>query len=513
MKEFIFSFMVLLTCATVNVAFPRANYTILRNEILEYEQRLMIGANLTLNDIERAANKVLMKVKKEELNAGFKNLSRYAPARNFLAVKEDIERSKVFHLLRRMPKGAVLHVHDTALVSGNYLYHNITFRDNLYVCIDKGVINLHFFRVPDKSCSWELLKKVREDPERAEKVNKMIRQRMSMECDDPASAYVDVNKAWDKFVNIFSFITPLLTYKPIYEDHFLRGLEELYEDNVMYLELRTTLPTLYDFDGTKYKPEDLVDIYQSLTQRFKEKHPDFIGVRVIYAPTRAAGRKEAEYYIKTMKRLKTLYPNFMAGFDLVGQEDLGRTLEYFADLLKNIGERNINFFFHAGETNWLGTSTDENLVDAILLNTKRIGHGYALPSHPFLLELAKKMDIAIEVNPISNQVLRLVDDLRNHAARPLFSEGYPVVVSNDDPGLWGARALSYDFYEAFMALMSVHADLRSLKQLAWNSLSYSTLNNSETQKALDIWERKWHTFVKDIAYDNSQLNRQRTTTT
>lgn len=123
------------------------------------------------------------------------------------------------------------------------------------------------------------------------------------------------------------------------------------------------------------------------------------------------------------------------------------------------------------------------------------------------------MDIAIEVNPISNQVLRLVDDLRNHAVRPLFSEGYPVVVSNDDPGLWGARALSYDFYEAFMALMSVHADLRSLKQLAWNSLSYSTLNNSETQKALDIWERKWHTFVKDIAYDNSQLNRQRTTTT
>lgn len=70
MKEFIFSFMVLLTCATVNVALPRANYTILRNEILEYEQRLMIGANLTLNDIERAANKVLMKVKKEELNAG-----------------------------------------------------------------------------------------------------------------------------------------------------------------------------------------------------------------------------------------------------------------------------------------------------------------------------------------------------------------------------------------------------------------------------------------------------------
>ena len=193
-----------------------------------------------------------------------------------------------------------------------------------------------------------------------------------------------------------------------------------------------------------------------------------------------------------------LYPNFVAGFDLVGQEDLGHTLEYFVDLLKTVEEHNITFFFHAGETNWLGASTDENLVDAILLNTKRIGHGYALTSHPFLLELVRKMNIAIEVNPISNQILKLVDDLRNHAAKPLFSGGYPVVISNDDPGLWGAKGLSYDFYEGFMALMSMHADLRSLKQLAWNSLVYSTLHDSEIQKAIHIWEGKWQTFIKDI---------------
>lgn len=96
---------------------------------------------------------------------------------------------------------------------------------------------------------------------------------------------------------------------------------------------------------------------------------------MIYAPARSADHKTAEYYIKTLKRLKMLYPNFVAGFDLVGQEDLGHTLEYFVDLLKTVEGHNITFFFHAGETNWLGASTDENLVDAILLNTKRIGHG------------------------------------------------------------------------------------------------------------------------------------------
>lgn len=49
-------------------------------------------------------------------------------------------------------------------------------------------------------------------------------------------------------------------------------------------------------------------------------------------------------------------------------------------------------------------STDENILFAILLNTTRIGHAFALTKHPRLMAMVKKRDIAIEVNPISNQV-------------------------------------------------------------------------------------------------------------
>lgn len=115
---------------------------------------------------------------------------------------------------------------------------------------------------------------------------------------------------------------------------------------------------------------------------------------------------------------------------------------------------------------------DYNLIDAILLNTTRIGHGYALLKHPILWNVVRKLDIAIEVSPISNQVLHLVLDLRNHPGGFFMSENIPIVITNDDPGFWGAKGLSYDFYYAIMSLAANYAGLETLKTLVYNSIRY-----------------------------------------
>lgn len=89
---------------------------------------------------------------------------------------------------------------------------------------------------------------------------------------------------------------------------------------------------------------------------------------------RSVNTEKLEDYLETLTELRKAYPNFVVGFDLVGQEDKGKPLTEFADKLNSV-DRDVRFFFHAGETNWNGQSTDLNLFDAFLLNTKRIGHG------------------------------------------------------------------------------------------------------------------------------------------
>ena len=71
----------------------------------------------------------------------------------------------------------------------------------------------------------------------------------------------------------------------------------------------------------------------------------------------------------------------LIGFDLVGNENELRPLIDYVEPLLRFKKRqteegvDIPFIFHAGETLGDGTAADMNLYDAILLGTKRIGHG------------------------------------------------------------------------------------------------------------------------------------------
>lgn len=468
-----------------------------RNELLAREAELMLGSDIVLNEKEKMANDIIMGLKNQITNEGFITPQFYNFSKHFFTYKEEVKKTTLYKTLRDMPKGAVLHAHDTAVLGPDYLV-KITYWDNLYVCFEEENMNLLFSKnVPRIKCAndWRLMSEARASSGNVKKFDSHIRKYFSIVIDNPNDVYTDVNTVWSIFMNYFGTSTPLLTYKLAWEHYFYETLKALREENIMYLEIRSILPKLYDLDGNTYSSLDTAASYKSVVDRFVNDYPDFIGAKLIYAPLRNVEGKTVSEYIKIAKEIKARFPDLLAGFDLVGQEDLGVPTKEFIPQLTEAA-KDLEFFFHAGETSWNGQSSDENLVDSILLGTRRLGHAYALAKHPLLLEEVIKRDIAVEVNVISNAVLCLVSDIRNHPLATYLARGVPVVISSDDPGPWEADLLTHDYFVTFVGVANKHADLRLLKKLALNSLKYSTVANKE--KVIKEFEVRWMKFIDDL---------------
>lgn len=103
--------------------------------------------------------------------------------------------------------------------------------------------------------------------------------------------------------------------------------------------------------------------------------------KIIYSTLRLVTLERLEDHLEACLALAQEFPHIIAGFDLVGAEDSLRPLIYYAEPLLRFIDRqkelglHIPFMFHAGETLGDGSPADMNLYDAILLGTKRIGHG------------------------------------------------------------------------------------------------------------------------------------------
>ncbi|KAI8648848.1 A-deaminase domain-containing protein [Fusarium sp. Ph1] len=162
-------------------------------------------------------------------------------------------------------------------------------------------------------------------------------------------------------------------------------------------------------------------------------------------------------------------------FDLVGEESKGRPIkDFIPELLKfqencEASKVEIPFLFHCGETLDMGTNTDSNLIDALLLESKRIGYGFTLAKHPHLMQLMKERGVCLELCPVSNEILGLTP--------PLFRS-----------------SLSHDFYQVMIG--KVGMGLFRWKQLMLWSLKHACLDQSEYARMYTHWETERKEFVK-----------------
>lgn len=194
-----------------------------------------------------------------------------------------------------------------------------------------------------------------------------------------------------------------------------------------------------------------------------------------------------------IQKLDTL----IVGYDLIAEEDRNNTTDYYrtqflkTNQIENRFQTTMDFFFHDGESNW---RYNDNVVDAVLLGSKRIGHGFNVDMRPGVVARVIQDNICLEICPISNQILQYTPDIRGHYANGLYRQGVPMVISNDDPIMFGYTGLTYDF---FAAVVSWGLTYKDVKRLAWSSIRYSSLTTGEQESVkyrfgllIDGWVKK-----------------------
>ncbi|XP_060535939.1 adenosine deaminase 2-like [Cylas formicarius] len=470
-----------------------------RERLLTQERRNFTGGDLVLSQKETLVNVALLRMKNDELEAAYTNSAAFLPSQNFLLARQSIERSKVFDFIKRVPKACVLHIHLLGAVSVDYVIEHLTYQEDVYGGYVNGVFKLKVLETPGGG--WKPLKEYREENS---SFDVFLKEKLTLTSSSMTESKEDV---WVAFKNTFTTLFDLVAHRPTFKKYVYRVLEELYLDNVFYAELRGAFMNLYETNGTVYDVRVFIDTFVEVVDEFKADHNGFVGVKFIFNLYRGVDGSTMKAALDQLSYFKRLYPDFIAGFDLVGSEDDGKNLVDFHEELHG-ATGDVKFFFHAGETNWYGRA-DLNLADAVLLNTSRIGHGYALAKHPLLLELARSRDIAVELCPISNQVLKLHYDPRNHPATVLLATGYPVVIGNDDPSVWQSTGLSYDWYVVLMAMTWEDHGLEVLKKLAMNSIKYSAMSEKEKIAALDQFLTAWDRFVDEFLRSQEVDQRKR----
>ena len=243
----------------------------------------------------------------------------------------------------------------------------------------------------------------------------------------------------------------------------------------------------------------------------------FWGARLIWTTLRSQPKAEVRENMRICLEVTQQYPQWIGGYDLVGFEDGGRSLQdHLPDLLwlQDEAKRrglDLPFFLHAGETLGDGTHADQNLLDALLLGCKRLGHGFALYKHPVLMRMAKRQGVCLEICPISNEILRLTGpSVLTHPLPAYLAAGLQVGIGNDDPGVLGhgcTGAVSHDWWQVGMAFGGVGG--AGLGKLAETSVRFAGFWEGKEGGVGEMggmvgwrgemvreWEREWERWVR-----------------
>ncbi|KAK0709628.1 hypothetical protein B0T26DRAFT_414544 [Lasiosphaeria miniovina] len=315
-----------------------------------------------------------------------------------------------------------------------------------------------------------------------------LQEKLAVQEYDANHPHQNPKSAWEDFNIRTGFMKGLTNYESGYKEYCEAFMWQCVRDCIQYVEIRPNFMTTNQIQKDDASEtlsnlrtvELIIEAYNKL--QVAHKYDVVQGLRIIYCTPRVMDAVKIEELMDEciLWLQNPFISQFIAGFDLIGEEGNDKphplvhhvaTLYWFK---KKCAEKGVRcpLLLHCGETITIGEPSDLNLFDALILGAKRIGHGFALAYHPWVMNRMQQDRVGIELCPISNELLGLTPTIMGHAGYVLMANGLDCSVSTDNGTLFRSR-LVHDFYQSMAGKRDM--TLFGWVQLASDSMAHSIL--------------------------------------
>jgi adenosine deaminase CECR1 len=251
---------------------------------------------------------------------------------NYFQYRKNIEESKLFEVLDKMPKGGVHHIHSMAAHCLD-MFLEITYDDRVFfsdkyklfkVFTKEEFVEEGYLRCNDMRKFFANKNKFDDDLKKGMLLNQDIVYQSSS------------SEIWKTFQHFFDQFTDVGKYLPFSRKLIKHLFESCIKQNVMVVEIRHTPGMIYNDEMHLLPFIDEMRMILEITEEIQTRYPNF-RARIILTGLKLLGNRHIE---KMFEQLRTILDSgdtkliqLISGFDLQNQEDFSPPLREFAKCL------------------------------------------------------------------------------------------------------------------------------------------------------------------------------------
>lgn len=240
------------------------------------------------------------------------------PGMMFTLAKQRMESSKLWQIMRKMPKGALLHCHLEAMVDQDWLFTEALATEGMHFSSPRAMDtaearNAAMFKFqyrPNTAKSHTTVWSADYQPDTCtslasaaetfpeggrEGFVRWLKSRCSISPEEAISHHQGPSRIWAKFTSCFALLKGLVYYEPIYRKSLSRMFHQLVEDQVQYVDIRAAFAFDYYQAGSQTPMEtgagytEVIRVLGEEIAEFQatEAGKSFWGARMIWTTIRA----------------------------------------------------------------------------------------------------------------------------------------------------------------------------------------------------------------------------------